>query len=475
MRKNRVLIWLFTLCVFFSCNNADIDSVLSSEKNNDLHIHEIIDQKELEGGIDAEKLTLTEVDALTVAKLFNSGAIEARSGNSKSIKQLMSVSDDSGEPLMYIVNFEDNNGYVVISATKNMHAILAYSDEGNFDDSYLNTGMSIYMDEFKYNIKEIINKDIDSLRIKYALSWSSFEQQSDDLSVSTRSAADDKRRQEVLKWESLGYDGFPLSHLAAYVGSSEANNIISSLCQHTNSSYDCMTSAILLVKYISNFQGPLTQTAWHQREPFNVEASNRQAGCWTVALAQLMKYHHHPTSYVWSNISVNPTNNTDFDKFIKDIRRECKALYETNVTNISMEDAISALNNYFSYNTVLYDHASSYSLSDYSRIKSSITNNNPVIMRGHSDLGNGKTAGHAWLAHGYREGYYEIGIAYIPQNSNNYEYMSVKNDYMFSAYLNMNFGWGQNSEYIYYSSAISTQQPQYNLSVYRKYIIVTKK
>ncbi len=472
MRKNRVLIWLFTLCVFFSCNNADIDPVLNDEKNNDLSIHEIVDQKELEGGIDAQKSTLSEVDALTVAKLFNSGAIEARSGSLKSIKQLMSVSDDSGEPLMFIVNFEDNKGYVVISATKNMHAILAYSDEGNFDDSYLNTGMSIYMDEFKYGIKEVINKDIDSLRIKYALSWSSFEQQSVDLSVSTRSAADDKRRQEVLKWEGSGYDCFPLSHLAAYVGSNEAQNIINGLCNNTNTSYDCMSSAILLVGLgTTQTDLRLMNTAWHQYAPFNVKAPNGKAGCWPVAIAQLMKYHEHPKAYNWADIPVNPTNNKSFNDFILDVRAKCGAIYhmDGSGTGVAPVDAVSALNNYWGYSAFLY----TYNSSSYFAIKNSLNGRNPVIMRGRGII-DGTEVGHAWIAHGYRERHYEIGIAYIPRSSNEYTKMHVKNDGIYDEYLNMNWGWGYNSDYVFYSSAKPTRD-NFEFSINREYVLVTKK
>ncbi len=473
MRKNRVLIWLFALCVFFSCNNADIDPVLNGEKNNDLRIYEIVDQNGLEGGIDAEKSTLSEVDALTVAKLFNSGAIEARSGNPKSVKQIMSVSDDLGEPLMFIVNFEDNNGYVIISATKNMHAILAYSDEGNFDESCLNTGMSTYIDEFKYGIKEVINKDIDSLRIKYALSWSSFEQQNDDLSISTRSfGANSKVQAEIARLENLGYDCLPLSHLASYIGTSEANSLISNLCYHSNSSYDCASHAFVVVGpgEIAS-QTSLLKTAWHQGFPFNLGTSNGYAGCWPIAIAQVMKYHEWPTNYNWSNIPLNPSSNNDLNSLMRDIRNRCEADYLDDGTGVYLDNAVAALNRYFGYNatTYLYDPNISY----YLRIRSSLDDRNPVFMRGIRLKADGTEVGHAWIAHGYRERHRFVGIAYIPMYQHNYSIHHVTNDGIYDKYLNMNWGWGQNSDYVYYSSAIPTGSSS-DYSIDRRIVIVTK-
>ena len=422
------------------------------------------------GGIDVKKSTLSEVDALKVARLFNFGAVETRSGSPKGIKQLMSISNNPGEPLMFVVNFEDNKGYVIMSATKNMPAILAYSEEGNFDESYFNTGMSIYIDEFKYDIKKVLNKDIDSLRIKYALSWSLFEQQNTEINASTRSAVGDKRRKEVMKWEGLGYECFPLSHLSAHIGSSEANNIINGLCNNTNTSYDCMSSAILLIGVGTvSKEVRLMQTAWdHHVAPYNVDAPNGKAGCWPIAIAQLMKYYHHPNTYKWNNISVNPNNNADFNYFIKDVRAKCNVIYLPSGTGTTASDAVYALNNYFQYNATSYSFTASES--SYSIIKASLDNQNPVLMRGATSDG----LGHAWVAHGYKERYYEIGIAYIPRSSNEYAYMHVKNDGVYDKYYNMNWGRGKNSDYVYTNSAFHAGDGNNYLNG-RLYILVTKK
>lgn len=479
MKILNLFIGVFILCSISSCNNFDDELALSNEINHVLRIHEIAEQKNLEGGIEAEKTTLSETDALKVAKMFHSGSVEIRSGNKKSVKQLMSVSGNSGEPLMYIVNYDNNRGYVIVSATKNAPAILAFSDEGNFDDNYLNTGLSTYIDEFKYSIKEVLNKDIDSLRVKYALSWYSFENEEEDIEAGTRSSSA-MRQQEINKWTSLGYSCQTLTEasLANIIGATEAAKVVRNLSIATHPDYDPISSALLLVNNITEEKGPMLQTTWNQGSPFNVEASNGSAGCWTIALAQLMKYHHHPTTYNWNNIPVNPSLNNDVRTLALDIRNKCNAIYDKVATNITTTDAVFALNNHFRYNATLYNHTNT-SMSDYNKIRNSLANNNPVLMRGHRDAGNGSTIGHAWVAHGYKEYYTDIKIAYVSGELDYYgEYttLDVKKHHYLDPYLIMNWGWGYgtHANYINFFSAIPTGQ-SLDYSLNRAYIITTKK
>ena len=45
------------------------------------------------------------------------------------------IKDDNGNDAIYVVNFANDGGFVLVSAVKNYYPILAYSDYGNFDVS----------------------------------------------------------------------------------------------------------------------------------------------------------------------------------------------------------------------------------------------------------------------------------------------------------------------------------------------------
>ena len=43
------------------------------------------------------------------------------------------ITDASGNAAIYVVNYKDNQGFLLISATKRYCPVLAYADKGNFD------------------------------------------------------------------------------------------------------------------------------------------------------------------------------------------------------------------------------------------------------------------------------------------------------------------------------------------------------
>lgn len=45
------------------------------------------------------------------------------------------ITDASGNAAIYVVNYKDNQGFLLISATKRYCPVLAYADKGNFDVS----------------------------------------------------------------------------------------------------------------------------------------------------------------------------------------------------------------------------------------------------------------------------------------------------------------------------------------------------
>ena len=89
---------------------------------------------------------------------------------------LSSIRDAKGETAMYVINFADDAGFVVVSATKKYEPILAFSDKGNFNVN--NENLPDGLKQWKTDVIDVINKHksfpADSA-LRYATFWREFE------------------------------------------------------------------------------------------------------------------------------------------------------------------------------------------------------------------------------------------------------------------------------------------------------------
>lgn len=157
---------LFVSLALFSCNDKPVEDFTNIETPS-------FDGKNMLR-IDREKSVISANDAQNVAYLFfNKGKnVPTKSGQNMSVEE---ISDqNTGHPLLYVVNFGDNNGFVVISASKKCTPILVFSDKGSFNSGE-NSAAKLYIDSYKSAIKEAYLDTSDSLRLKYALQWASYE------------------------------------------------------------------------------------------------------------------------------------------------------------------------------------------------------------------------------------------------------------------------------------------------------------
>lgn len=121
--RNLIVPLLSLLFVFAqSCATKDEES-LSSESQS-----ELVDKNDLY--IDREPTSISTVDANKIATLFKEVTPTTRAATAY---EVTTISDSvSGKPLVYVVNYGSDNGFVVISASKNTQPILAFSDNGKF-------------------------------------------------------------------------------------------------------------------------------------------------------------------------------------------------------------------------------------------------------------------------------------------------------------------------------------------------------
>lgn len=85
------------------------------------------------------------------------------------------------DTLMYIVNFDDNEGYAIVSANRNTEGLIAITEKGHLNSDCMteNPGLDIYLDNIKNQIKrvppfipddgpEMFKKRIDTIDITYS-------------------------------------------------------------------------------------------------------------------------------------------------------------------------------------------------------------------------------------------------------------------------------------------------------------------
>lgn len=434
--KIKNLVLLLPFLIFLSC--SDDNNITSDQPagTSEIYTSDIY--------IDREPIDIDTKDVEKIGFLFGKKElnIQTKSTSASSIKTI--IDSLTGEPILYIMNYGNNNGFVVISATKKYAPILAFSEVGSYDED-VDLASKEYLAAYESEIIETLDNSSDSLRIKHAAEWSYFE--NPDIAITKNSSTLDKKKQaEIEKKKSQGYRYVGgLEELRSYIPASEYQSAINDICTHTDQAYNCNEISLFFIKDFNQTQiGPLTQTEWHQDYPFNIDAPNGYAGCVPIALAQIFYFHKYPAKYNWNSIYTFPILNNDFKYFITDIRNLCKVEYKPKGTSSNYEKAMSAAKN-------LGYKAEDLGLPDFIKLQKEVTNGRPVYIQGQRN----DKEGHAWICSGYQ---YRRSMAIVStifdrkydiegrkDQYGDYNIMISNSDNMSeypSRFFYMNLGWG---------------------------------
>jgi hypothetical protein len=191
-------------------------------------------------------------------------------------------------------------------------------------------------------------------------------------------------------------------------------------------------------------------TVWGQAYPYNAGCptsicsppaynGHYPAGCVAIAIAQILAYHHKPSSLSWSSILASTTLTANSSStlinqvgtLIANIGAAVNMSYGCNGSGAYSADAYSVFSSYGLTSAV-------YQQFDVSVVASSLQSGYPVYMRGVTS----NDDGHAWVCDGYKKHIYGGGDYY--------------------EYLNMNWGWDGTSNGFYYTES----SPSYNTGSY---------
>lgn len=270
-------------------------------------------------------------------------------------------------PYYYVFDFENANGFIIISADDAASPVLAYSTEKSYRPDNQPDAFVKWMDKYRREISEIIKKEMPAGNV--------IEQQ----------------------WERL-QAGLPL--ISERKG--EAKSPLMS------STWDQM-------QY------------YHDQCPYDNDYNEKVAtGCVATAMAQIMKFHNHPQNgegyhtynhskygslsanfgsetYNWSSM---PNNVTSTNSEVAKLMYHCGVSLEMNYgpsaqggssTN-SLDVVANALKSYFSYaSSTQFVMRETYSDANWKNLlKEEINNNRPMEYAG---IGQG--GGHAFVCDGY--------------------------------------------------------------------------
>lgn|GEM_PF-872979 len=296
----------------------------------------------------------------------------------REVDNVIELKGNSGQTTLYVIKFFPN-GYIIVPSTKKEVPILAFSNNGTFDENGIPQGVQNWIEDRN----EIIE----------------FLETNNDIEVS-----EDIQQQ----WDCLAP---PI----------DDEEIISGGSVHEQT-------------------GPLLQTRWGQGHGYNelvrfnnCASGTSPTGCVATAMAQVMRYHQHPNSYNWSimpnQIVWNETLNTsthEVAKLMEDAGQSVNMQYNCVESSAHTSDARNALVNTFGYS----NYASYVNFNTDIIVQQLGMWNQPVILRGQDP----SVGGHAWVCDGYRR----LRYTTIHNPGTYYEYET----YTYSDfYLHMNWGW----------------------------------
>lgn len=442
------------LLSFTACN--DVYPELNAPQSDESRVETVIPTR----SGDRSVVTKTNLDNI-IAKMR--GCTKTRSAYPQNYT-VQTINGESGKPFVYVVNFENNGGFILISASKRYNPILAYSETGNFS---MDNNMTELLDWKNTIISEIEENEalpMDSVR-QYLVQWGEYEPTALPAANSPYGSLPREEFLElqavvmdsVMAWSRKGYEVFGIED-CPYLDAEQKDYlkevIIGGMYPPYMEYWNEFTRIVLKHEDRGSRKDNFIHSTWGQFGGYNecfpkLENGLRAAaGCGPVAAGQIMYYFKHPSSYNWNMMALTK-GTKESSRLLYDIAEGADAKYKLNsqgkpVTSTRLVNVKKVFEG-LGYTAQSREIEESEFLSV---IVSNLDQNKPLYTRGSSD-----SDGHAWVISGYslmdEETYYEVWT-YM-----RYNMFSIFDGRMFSdrrtaCSLYMNWGWdGKNNGYYF--------------------------
>lgn len=307
------------------------------------------------------------------------------------------------DTLLYIVNFEQNSGYALVSATKEVPGVVAYIDNGGLtpDQPIDNPGFSEFLENYGEN---------------YA-----------------------RFRDSTKNWN---LDSMFVIDLKSKVAS----------CYPYNTGLDSVIQSDFDDEAV--YVKPLLNTKWGQSDPYNNQCpildpknnSHRLAGCVAVAIGQVLAYYQWPESYNnhiydWTSMlryERIPDSDAVASQNVATLLADIGSMVSMSYQDVSKAqfDSIQYCLNDLGYNYFYVKDKDDipFNGTDFDTIMNDICNHHPVIIMGSPNIYT--SSGHAWVIDGVMSKRSVTNIWRLTESGYNYPYLRIT----YHQYVHCNWG-----------------------------------
>ncbi|MDR2466379.1 MAG: C10 family peptidase [Prevotellaceae bacterium] len=338
------------------------------------------------------------------------------SNSSRTISNIKTIHSDNGIPVLYVVNFDEDRGFMVVSADKEAsNPVLAFNYESNVDIDALSKDAIFlaYLNEKKEQIAANLESGIDENNQGYQI-WDAMigdEEKEVFLELANIDEAENLPKTKGRHRNSLGYSYEPPWYNSAY-------------------------------------------SLWGQGTGYNANApySGIPIGCPAVAIGILCKVHRFPAIYDYNNMpaSLNTSAPNAISKMFRDIADKIPGYIWSYSGSGATPSAIHVALKNIGYKNAMFDNYKFATV--YNEIKAW----RPVLLGGYRTAYGG---GHIWIADGYQEQVWKITttkkfLGIIISTSVRYEFVDM---------IYMNWGWnGQGNGWVDQEDWNSSVNGSYN-------------
>lgn len=341
-------------------------TLFSCEDNYDMSQVEY--QTTSDAVIETTDVSTEEASKVAVSFFNKKGVPETRCSS----YEISRVYDKSGSAAMYVVNFANDGGFVLVSATKNFNPILAYSETGNYD---VNGLMPPALYQWQNSMAETVTC-ADELpsdsTIEYRSMWSEYLPQENvqiNAPITTRAIEGDMVKAQLILQDSVmawsRREGYTVLQITGSItGDKETDEQIRDLVPGGiyppyQEEWERL-SVVLRRPHPTTKVKNFVQSTWDQNNGYN-DAYNRingmlpPAGCGPVALGQIMRYYEYPKSYNWNAMPYNAASYTT-SELLYDIAIAANADINLSGTGVTESNMLNALKHFGYKYTESTDH-----------------------------------------------------------------------------------------------------------------------
>jgi len=295
--------------LFFSCQHEEADAPFATD--TDISVLPSTEKKASDNGllgwvaltgqthISAEEaqetalataMQMREVEGIVTKAPLKIGSIEVVKGDTRKLYVPTKGNAKPEQADVYIVNFANNQGYVVTSGDRRVPGVLAYNSYGHLGDTISNPGQAILFSYMQAYIEE---------------QRESFEANKEKLATEAKEAIfkqlSKERREALIAQGLFDKEGKWIKSKKEEPDERKDGKVKNFLCiepeHYTEDIY-------IYGEWKTKVIGPLIKTLWGQSADYSEKVpvlcgeNKAPVGCVSVAVGQLLAYHKKPDSVV---------------------------------------------------------------------------------------------------------------------------------------------------------------------------------